>query len=252
MVKLGVIYIGDRAVGKTHLAMELANPQNEYVKVDNHDYDFLKSILYDEDKGETRTTDGKQATYDRSLEIQVQLPTGSKQVTLDWVDTPGEIWRKSWQNNQPEGWRNFLETIRNSKGIMLVLPPYREIVKSEFDPETFITQQQWCNRFSRWVDFFRQDCPKIRHLILCLNKADLFCNLEQEASKLAYTPYRSQLNWQQRNAYVSQRYFRPIQQQIKQLDKSISGLSVRYFITSIHNRSLLELPWIYLGSYLAK
>jgi hypothetical protein len=32
VIKLGVIYIGDREVGKTHLAMELANPQNEYVK----------------------------------------------------------------------------------------------------------------------------------------------------------------------------------------------------------------------------
>lgn len=252
MIKLGVIYIGDREVGKTHLAMELANPQNEYVKVDYPDYSVLKSRLYIEDEGRTRATIDDKATYDEYLEIQVQLPTGSKQITLDWIDTPGEIWRKRWQDNQPERWQNFLDVIRNSEGIILLLPPYREIIKSEFNPETFITQQQWCNRFSRWVDFFRQDCPKIRHLILCLNKADLFCNLEQEASKLAYTPYRSHLNWQQKNAYVSQKFFRPIHQQIKQLDRNISGLSVRYFITSIHHRSLLELPWIYLGSFLAK
>jgi hypothetical protein len=60
------------------------------------------------------------------------------------------------------------------------------------------------------------------------------------------------MNWQQRDAYVFQKFFRPIQSQIKQLNQSISGLSVRCFITSIYNRSLLELPWIYLGSFLAK
>lgn len=157
---MGVIYIGDREVGKTHLAMELANPQNEYVKVDYPDYSVLKSRLYIEDEGRTRATIDDKATYDEYLEIQVQLPTGSKQVTLDWIDTPGEIWRKSWQDNQPERWQNFLDTIRSSEGIMLLLPPYREIIKSEFNPETFITQQQWCNRFSRWVDFFAKIVPK--------------------------------------------------------------------------------------------
>ncbi|MFM6264919.1 MAG: hypothetical protein ACKPFA_00160, partial [Dolichospermum sp.] len=60
------------------------------------------------------------------------------------------------------------------------------------------------------------------------------------------------MNWQQRHSYSLQRYFRPIQSQLEQINKSISGLSIRCFITSIHNRSLLELPWIYLGSFLAK
>lgn len=251
-MELGVIYIGDREVGKTHLAMELANPNSEYVKVSYPDYSVLRSNLYIEDEERTRSTDGEQATYDEYLEIQVQLPTGSKQITLDWIDTPGEIWRNHWQDNQPDGWQKFLETIHSSEGIILLLPPYREMIQGDCNLDHFITQQQWCNRFSRWVDFFRQDCPRIRHLILCLNKADLFCNLEQEASKLAYSPYRSRLNWQQRDAYVLQKFFRPIQPQIKQLNQSISGLSVRCFITSIYNRDLLELPWIYLGSFLAK
>ena len=249
---MGVIYIGDREVGKTHLAMELANPDHEYVKVDYPDYSVLKSRLYIEDEGRTRATIDDKATYDEYLEVQVQLPTGSKQITLDWIDTPGEIWRKRWRENQPDRWQNFLDVIRSSEGIILLLPPYREIIKSEFNSETFITQQQWFNRFSRWVDFFSQDCPKIRHLILCLNKADLFCDLEQEKAKLAYLPHRSRLNWQQRDAYVLKKFFRPIQSEIKRLNQSISGLSVRCFITSIHSRSLLELPWIYLGSFLSK
>lgn len=249
---MGVIYIGDREVGKTHLAMELANPKYNYVKVNYPDYEVLKSRLYIEDEGRTRATIDDKATYDEYLEIQVQLPTGSKQITLDWIDTPGEIWRKRWQENQPLEWQKFLDTIRKSEGIILILPPYREMIKSDCNLEQFITQEQWCTRFNRWVDFFGRDSPKIRHLILCLNKADLFCNFEREASQLAYIPNRSAMNWQQRDAYVFQKFFRPIQSQIKQLNQSISGLSVRCFITSIYNRSLLELPWIYLGSFLAK
>lgn len=115
-----------------------------------------------------------------------------------------------------------------------------------------MNEQQWYNRFERWVKFFQEDCSKARHILICLNKADLFCNLYEEASMLAYNPYGSQMNWQHRHAYVLQRYFRPIYSHLEQLNQNILGLSVRCFITSIYNRSLLELPWIYLGSFLAK
>jgi len=249
---MGVIYIGDRAAGKTHLAMELANPKSNYVKVTYPDYENLKALLYDDQLESTKATDAMSASHARVLEIQVQLPIGDKQITLDWIDTPGEIWRSSWQSANPSEWKKFLETIMQSQGILLIVEPYREILKSGVDPDMFITEQQWCNRFERWVDFFRHECSKVRHLVICLNKADLFCELAQEASKLEYIPKRSKMNWQQRDAYIFQRYFRPIQPQIQQINKSVSGLSVRCFITSIHNRSLLELPWIYLASFLAK
>lgn len=250
---MGIIYIGDRETGKTHLAMELANPDSQYVQVNSPDYEQLKAMLYDNEAGRTRATSSEQALYEEYLEIQVQLPTGNKQVTLDWIDTPGEIWRKSWQADNPSEWENFLETIKESDGILLIIPPYRELLKSGIDvsEENFITKEQWRKRFQRWLDFFRLDCPNIRHLVICLNKADLFCDLKQEAKKLAYQPHNSKLNWQQRNEYVYKKYFRPIQSDIKKLNQSISGLSVRCFITSIYNRELLELPWIYLGSFLA-
>lgn len=250
---LGIIYIGDRAVGKTHLAMELANPNKHYVKVIQPNYEYLKALLaYDEVSGRIQeATDASQSLYSRFLEIQVQLPTGSKQLTLDWIDTPGEIWRKSWETNNQDEWQKFLTTIQKSTGILLIVPPYRELIKTGANTEEYMTQQQWCNRFERWVQFFRTDCPKIRHLLICLNKADLFCNLEEEASKLAYIPHRSRMSWQERDSYVFQRYLRPIHSQIKQLNQSVSGLSVRCFITSIKNRHLLELPWIYLGTFLA-
>ncbi|MFW6296746.1 MAG: hypothetical protein ACOC04_06105, partial [Halothece sp.] len=248
---LGVIYIGDREVGKTHLAMELANPDGKYVKVLRPDYEELKGILYDEELGRTRATKYEQAIYTFTIDIEVDLPTGKKEIPLDWLDTPGEIWRKSWQSSNKDEWKIFLETIQKTEGILLIVPPYREIIKSGANPEEYITQSQWCNRFERWVQFFRTDCPKVRHLLICLNKADLFCDVAQEATKLGYSPHNSQMNWQQRQSYVYQRYFRPIHPQINKLDESISGLAVRCFITSIKNRQLLELPWIYLGTFLS-
>lgn len=249
---MGVVYIGDRATGKTHLAMELANPQNNCVKVSSPDYEYLRSLLFDEGLGETKTTDSRFSMTERYLDIQVRLPTGFRQVIVDWVDTPGEIWRKTWQSDNPEEWKKFVEAARKSEGFLLIVPPYREIVKRDVDAEQFMTQQQWCNRFNRWVEFFKQECPKARHIVICLNKADLFCDLAQEALKLSYQPNGSQMNWQQRHNYVFSRYFRPVHSQIEQINKSVSGLAVRCFITSIYNRSLLELPWLYLGSFLAK
>ncbi|MEG3857952.1 hypothetical protein [Microcoleus sp. herbarium12] len=250
---MGIIYIGDRETGKTSLVLDLANPKSNYVKVITPDYENLKQQLYDANLERTKATDANEAIYKRLLEIQVQLPAMTKQITLDWLDTPGEIWRSSWQSANPDRWQIFLETILQSEGILLIVPPYREILKPDVNnPEDFINQEQWCNRFNRWVDFFRYQCPKVRHLVMCLNKADLFCDIHKEASQLEYIPHRSKMNWQQRDAYVFQRYFRPIQPQIDQINKSVSGLSVRCFITSIYNRALLELPWIYLGSFLAK
>ncbi len=251
---MGVIYIGDRGTGKTHLAMELANPKSDYVKVSSPDYESLKQLLYDEISGGTRATEASSAIYARYIDAQVKLPTGYKQVTVDWIDTPGEIWRKTWQDDNPIEWDRFLETARQSEGIVLILPPHREILKPGIDTEEFITREQWTNRFKRWADFFCQDCPRARHILICLNKADLFhnFNLESEAFKLAYKPYGAPMNFQQRHDYVFKRYFKPLQPEIDRVNRSISGLSVRCFITTIYNRSLLELPWIYLGTYLGK
>ncbi|MDH6061925.1 hypothetical protein NWP17_16035 [Chrysosporum bergii ANA360D] len=250
---MGVIYIGDRLTGKTHLALELANPRNQYVKVLNQDYENLQAMLLDENQTGTRATDAAQGIYERSLEVQVRLPTGNKPINVDWIDTPGEVWRKSWQSDNQEEWSRVLDAIRASEGILLILPPYREMnFHAGVDSEEFMSQQQWCNRFNRWAEFFQQDCSKLRHLVICLNKADLFCNLEQEAAKLTYNPNGAQMNWQQRHIYVLQRYFRPIQPQLQEINQSIRGLSLRCFITSIYNRSVLELPWIYLASFLAR
>lgn len=243
---MGVVYIGDRGTGKTHLAMELTNPQNEYVKVSSPDYEQLKSFLYDEGLEGTKATDASQEVDNRELEIQVRLPNGFRKINIDWIDTPGEIWRKAWQVDHPDKWKNFLETVRKSEGIILILPPYRDIIsKPDVDAKEFLTRQQWCNRFNRWVNFFRNDCSQVKRVVICLNKADLFCQLDKEAAQLATK------NWQERHSYVLQRYFKPIQPQIEQINKIMSRTSVSCFITSIYHRKLLELPWLYLATFLS-
>lgn len=250
---MGVIYIGDRSTGKTHLAMELANPVSKCVSVVGLDYDALKSMLGNSHEG-PRPTVADRGFYSRRFEVEVKLPVGSRTVNADWLDTPGEIWRTSWQEDNPDQWKDVVETIRQSEGILLILPPYRDIVKPDLNPEEFPTYGQWYNRFERWTNFFKQECSQARHILICLNKADLFrdIDLNEEGSKLAYDPNGSRLNWQQRNAYVMAKHFRPVQPQLKEIKQGIRGSSVHCFITSVYSRPLLELPWLYLGSYLAE
>jgi hypothetical protein len=251
---MGIIYIGDRATGKTHLAMELANPLHEYVKVTSPDYEALKSSLCDpgDPLGRTRPTKADSSAYPRNLDLQVKLPSTTKEVLVDWVDTPGEIWRQSWQDNNSDQWQHFIDKAKYSEGILLVVPPYREIIKPGENMDEFLTEQQWSNRFDRWSRFITIHCQNVRHILICLNKADLFCDYQQEGKFLAYNPYSNQLNWQDRHNYVWQKYFQPIHPQLEHLNKTLYGVSIRCFITTIYQRNLLELPWIYLGSFLAK
>ena len=55
----GVIYIGDRKVGKTHLALELANPINKCVAVDKLPYQKI-----DKKTMGLRGTDARKGVYD--------------------------------------------------------------------------------------------------------------------------------------------------------------------------------------------
>jgi hypothetical protein len=258
----GVIYIGDRETGKTHLAMELTNQKyKKNVAVTSLDYNTLQQNLYDKTKQGTRATGDENSVYPEYVEVEVNLTKGIKTIKSQWLDTPGEIWRPRWQKAYPDKWQKFLDTIHETEGILLILPPYREIINPSLcndpdrcKPDDFPTRKQWMERFDRWIDFFSTDCPQIRHLLLCMNKADLLINtnLKKESEKLAYKPYNQQKNWQEKHEYVYLRYFGAFQSQIDELNRRIDGLSVRCFITSVHNRDLLELPWIYLGSHLGK
>lgn len=243
-----IIYIGDRAVGKTSLAAELARQEQIAVTVTDSNFELSTQ------PGGYAPTAADTSFHERSMELQVVLPAGYRRLAATWVDTPGEIWRKRWQADNPEQWQLLLETARNSQGILLVLPPYRELVKLPPDQaEAFITRQQWCRRFQLWVEFFRIHCPQVQHLVLCLNKADVFVpDLAKESRRLAYWPDQRGSTWQEKHQYVETSYFAAAKDSLKKLNTSVRGLSVRCFITSIYDRGLLELPWVYLASYLGR
>jgi hypothetical protein len=249
---MSVIFIGDRSVGKSYLAKRLASPQSQRVKITNVTEAQLESDPSFYGSGEVLPT---QNIAKRPLEIQVRL-TASIMVQVDWVDTPGEIWRPQWQQAQPDQWNQLKSYASESKGIVVVLPPYRNLGKGITDPDLINlheipNQVQWCKRFNRWVKFFLQYCPKAQHIVLCINKADLFCSdLEGEARKVAYNPGRGGMDWVDRNHYTINKYFAPVKDSITQINAGASGRVVRCFITTIHNRSLLELPWLYLGCFL--
>jgi hypothetical protein len=256
----GVIYIGDRYAGKTHLALELTNPNTKYVAVTNQNYTTLKSILVSEEERveKTRPTDANVALIERYLDINVQLPSGEKRLSVDWIDTPGEIWRQTWQADNPEEWQQFLDGARTSEGILLVLAPYREAldpraVEACLDsPENYVTQKQWMVRFKRWVDFFNRECANAKHLVICLNKVDLLrgFNLGKESEKLSFDPYFSRLNWHQRHAHVCREYLGCIQKDLIEINRHRSGVSIHCAVTTIKDRGLLEIPWIYLATFL--
>jgi serine/threonine protein kinase len=256
-----VIYVGDRAVGKTHLALRLAEPDQQRVEFISNiiPYAQLKaSFGVDEATGQPEPTgallaSSPAATSFEAMEVGVELPRGYRKIPLNWVDTPGELWDKSWQSANMGKWQDFLPKIRSSRGIMLVLQPCREMLlpTANVDLSKYLEVADWQARFRDWVNFFRHDCPSARHIVICLNKADLICHdLAAEAQKLSYDPHYSEMSWYERHAYVCNRYLTPLLPQLAELNRSISGSAVMCFITSIHNRQLLELPWIYLASYL--
>ncbi len=241
----GVIYIGDRHVGKTHLAIKLAATSSaQFVQVLNFTEQDLKDKpdIYDRATNNTSPTNNIEG---RQLQLKVNLPAPVI-VNVDWIDTPGEMWRTYWQKVNTDTWQNFLVSAANAKGIMVILPPHQGLVNSE----DFITAKQWCNRFDLWVDFFTEHCRSAEDIVFCINKADLFCtNLVQEAQKLAYKNHGG-MSWIERNRYIVDKYFAPVKTKIEKINSIKSGSTVRCFITSINNRYLLELPWIYLATFL--
>ena len=249
---MGVIFIGDRGVGKSHLLKKLINRQSQRIRVTNLTEEQLELDPSFYRSGDTIPT---QSIDTRTIEMQVRLLAPVK-LSVDWIDTPGELWRTTWQQANSDEWNKFKTLASKSRGVVIVLPPHRNIGKGINDIEIIDlhkvpNQDQWCNRFERWVNFLLDYCPNVEHIVLCINKADLFCHdIDSEANKLAYNPSGLTMDFVDRNNYIINQYFSPIKSAIAEINQNRHGLVVRCFITSVYNRTLLELPWIYLACYL--
>jgi len=126
-----IICIGDRIAGKTHLCLEILNPDGHYIKVVEPDYKFMKSLILD-DRGITRAGTINGCRFSETyIKFKAYLPAGLQTIDLDIIDTLGEIWRKSWQDVHDEMWQETLNKIQTADAVLVILEPYREIINPE-------------------------------------------------------------------------------------------------------------------------
>jgi len=245
---MSVVVIGDRAVGKSSTVLELANPyEKKFVEIVEPDYETLKDKYINPDTNQMVPT---RTEGQRSLVLNVQLPGGEKQINAHWIDTPGEMWDSpQWRKDNPSAWQDFKTRLNECLGIILLLAPYRDLVSpNTLNPEELLTFQAWEIRFTKWLDFFLQDCSQVEHITICLHKADLFCNVDNVSKEFQYSDSGG-TQWWKINETARKMYFNQVEKPIKNYHKK-GGKQLQFFITSIKNRGLLELPWLYLSPYI--
>ncbi|MEW6498113.1 MAG: GTPase domain-containing protein [Cyanobacteriota bacterium] len=253
---MSVIVIGDRSVGKTSMVVALADPGTDHITVVNPDSESFVARYLDKDKGTTAPTFQKK---EETLLINVDLPAGERQIQVRWIDTPGEAFsNKDWRNDKPSAWQDIQKEVSQSQGVLLLVPPHRTLVQPHLleeatepvDPDELQTSNAWVNRLKTWLEFLSKNCTRGQHILICIHKADLFCDIQAESKRWRYDHSRSR-PWFDYNNHIRNTYFTAANEIIRQYNSRTTGSSLRFFITTTKNQSLLELPWIYLGAYIA-
>jgi GTPase SAR1 family protein len=252
---MSVIVIGDRGVGKTSMVVALSQLRTSHVIVESPEPQGFSRFY----NPETNEVAGTRELKVVPLIINVDLPSGNRQIRVRWLDTPGEAFTDtSWKDLRLTEWQDIRGEVKKSKGVILLLPPHRDMLQEQFfyhsrslvDPDDFPLERPWIYRLSTWFQFFRENCSRGQHVILCLHKADLFCDIETEAKKWRYKPAGNR-PWYEHNQHVKNSYFNAAQDMIRECNRDRNLPEFRFFITTTYSPDLLELPWIYLGSYLA-
>ncbi|GGA03383.1 ATP-binding protein [Okeania sp. KiyG1] len=246
---MSVIVIGDRAVGKTHMALALAKEyKGSRVRIKDPSYETLRDQLQNVDTGEMiRTTE----ITKRPVKLQVELHK-PEIIESVWVDTPGEMFESEWQKDHDIAWNDFKQDIGQNIGIILLLPPYQQIVSNNLlnqatpdmtlERDDLMNTQNWCNNLENWLKFLNKNCSRVDNITICLHKADLFCgNLDLEAQKTQGHPVV-------RQRQVRNGYFAVAKEVIKRNNREARPF--QFFITSINHRTLLEAPWLYLSPFI--
>ncbi|HLP91200.1 MAG TPA: GTPase domain-containing protein [Nostocaceae cyanobacterium] len=253
---MSIVVIGDRKTGKTSIVRALAE-NGKYVKIAHGKN--LAQELYNPDTKEIAGTD---ALQEKILVMEVDLPaSGLRQLNVSWIDTPGEFWSNpQHRKDYPSAWQAMEQRVKQSKAVILLLPPYQSLVLSnrlDLAP-TYLkpvnplpTADQWVNRFKYWLEFFEKHCQRVKHIIIALHKADLFCDVEAESTRWQYRPDGGGIApWYEYSDYVVSAYFGIANQVIRQYKATELGSRTQFFISTTENQALLELPWLYLAPYL--
>lgn len=230
-----VVLIGDRAVGKTSMVHALAKKPYEKVELKNGP---------DEEVAQT------ESIGNRTLQVICDLPGNPIDLSLVWIDTPGELYiDRQKQEDKTAVWQEICKELQTSRYIILLLPPHQSLFNNRNTPESecITTSQNSKNRFKDWwIPFLSQNCQQAKHILICRHKADMYnANIEDLVSQNKYG--NPGFSWKE-YFDLTINDFGEIKNQIEQYQKQHKHQEVRRFVTTIHNRSLLELPWLYIGT----
>ncbi|MBD2195239.1 MULTISPECIES: hypothetical protein [Calothrix] len=262
---MSVIVIGDRAVGKSSMILGLCEPstQEKYVVVDSDDCRRLQEQL--SPHGQVLPTENPINLHFLSIYLRLPRP---REITVDLIDTRGEFWgdikaTDSPQKQFPSAYQDFMEKIAQARYIMLLLHPYQELVREEYlvaaaNSLDKINKQDdlypchvWVKNLQRNLEILKNNCPSAKHFFICLHKADLFCNYQEESARWRYNPAGNN-DFGTYLDRIRTRYFAVARDVIKDFNKNQVGASkLSFFITTKKDRNLLEIPWLSLGTYLS-
>lgn len=240
---MSVIVIGDRSVGKTSMIQALKDSTNrERVDIEE-DLDFPNF------KSNPTPTDDAEI---RKLTIKVDLPI-SKRISVDWTDTPGEAFtNRQWRKDSPDAWNDLCKRMAKSKYLILLLPPHKTLVQADrldhnSSLDDFQETEIWFRRFGEWLDFLSRESGSVKHIMICLNKSDYICDASKMGTKYCYR--LSGFSWHDYNEVIFDAYFKELQMKLKDYQTKNRRQLITFFLTTFKNRSLLELPWLYIGSH---
>lgn len=238
-----VVLIGDRAVGKTSMVHALCTPPHDKVEPKEGP------------SGDVAPTDSMEI---KNLTIIVELKSKDIELSLVWIDTPGELQtNRKKQEDSPDIWSNFCQEVKDSDYVMLLLPPHQGLLNNKNIPDIddFPTSQQSQNRFQKWwVPFLSQNSQKAKNILICRHKADLFiADINTEVDRYIQTEVDRHRYGNEGFAWnnyfnFSSRYFTEVDSDMSGYKKNHNRQEVRLFVTTIHNLFLRELPWIYIAT----
>ncbi|MDJ1185883.1 hypothetical protein [Roseofilum casamattae] len=246
---MSIVVIGDRAVGKTHMALALAElPTGSKVRIIDPSAEVLREELINPDTGATVPTS---EIISRPIRLEVQLDR-RRIIDSVWVDTPGEIWEPDWPKDHPDAWNKFKQNIARNLAIILLLPPYQEMVSQELinrassnmrvNRERLMNYERWCRNLEGWLKFLNQYCSRVHNIAICLHKADLFCeSMDAEASTIIGHPV-------ERQSKIRNRFFAVAKEVIDRHNREERPF--QFFITSVSDTILLTAPWLSLSPFL--
>ena len=252
-----VIVIGEQATGKTTMVIQLIVGGTSHVKVVNADGESIAAKYADlsNDKMIIAPTSSMQ---EDSLVVNVDLPGGERQIDVSWIDTPGEAFsRNAWRSDNPAAWQSIKQKISSSDGIIILLPPPRNRIKHNLqrqsddpcDLDELPTSEAWVKGVKNWLSFLSVNCNRFQYVVMCLHKADLICDVKAESKQWRYR-HSHKMSWYDYNQYVKNTYFDAAKESISEFSRNTNAPNISFFLTTQYNKSLLELPWVYLGSYL--